>query len=285
MQNNTTDNSTRERVLRFARKLPTSPQIFGRLGMLLNDMNVDLDDIVKLASVDAGLTARVLRMSNSVFFRGDTAVTTLGDAIGRVGFRELHKIVGVAMTDQVFQSGLPVYHLTAQQIWENSIVTALAMERLARVVGEDEGVAYTLGLLRPVGKLVLDMLLQIEQPGISCPESPTLDLPTWERAWAEITSNEVSAMILEDWRLPESVHQGVRHHYKPDEVAGRMGALLHVACWIACQLGMGIQAETKQWALSEDVLERAGVTAENVQELVPEVQQALQELKTQLKAA
>lgn len=285
MQNNSTETSTRDRVLRFARKLPTSPQIFGRLGMLLGDVNADLDDIVKLASVDAGLTARVLRMSNSVFFRGDTAVSTLGEAISRVGFRELHKIVGVAMTDQVFQSGLPVYHLTAQQIWENSIVTALAMERLARLTGEDEGSAYTLGLLRPIGKLVLDMLLEIEQPGITCPESNTLDLPTWERAWAEITSNEISAMILEDWRMPESIHIGVKNHYKPDDASGRMGAILHLACWIANELGNGIQAEAKQWSLGEDILQRAGLTAEAVQACVPEIAEALVTLKSQLKAA
>jgi HD-like signal output (HDOD) protein len=271
--------------LRFARKLPTSPQIFGRLGMLLNDANAELDDIVKLASVDAGLTARVLRMSNSVFFRGDTAVSTLAEAIGRVGFRELHKIVGVAMTDQVFQSGLPVYNLTAQQVWENSVVTAIAMERLARVVGEDEGSAYTLGLLRPVGKLVLDMLLEIEQPGVSCPKSPTLDLPTWERAWSEITSNEVGALILEEWRMPDPVHQGVKNHYQPDDTSGVMGALLHLACWIVKELGKGFDAEAKQWALSDAVLQRAGLTAEQVQAMVPEVAEAFDLLKSQLKAA
>jgi HD-like signal output (HDOD) protein len=189
------------------------------------------------------------------------------------------------MTDQVFQSGLPVYHLTADQVWENSIVTALAMERLAHATGEDEGVAYTVGLLRPVGKLVLDMLLEIEHPGVCCPETPNLDLPTWERAWAEITSNEVGAMIFEEWRMPEVVHQGVRNHYKPDEAGGRMGALLHLACWITQELGRGIQAEAKQWSVNDAVLQLAGTTAEVVQACVPETAEALTALKQQLKAA
>ncbi|MFT3869875.1 MAG: HDOD domain-containing protein [Nibricoccus sp.] len=284
MTGTTTDTAIKERVLRLARKLPTSPHIFGRLGMLLGNMDADVEDIVKLASVDAGLTARVIRMSNSVFFRGDTAVSTLGEAIGRVGFREVHKIVGVAMTDQVFQSGLPVYNLTAAQMWENSVVTALAMTKLAAASAEDEGMAYTVGLLRPVGKLILDTLLQIEQPGVQCPETANFDLPSWERAWAGITSNDVGAMILEEWRMPESMHHAVRGHYKPDDAAGRMGALLHLACWVTREMGKGFNAENKQWDVSEDVLVRAGIAAEAVQNCVPETQEALEELKTQLKA-
>jgi HD-like signal output (HDOD) protein len=285
MISTTTDSAIKERVMRLARKLPTSPNIFGRLGMLLGNMDADLEDIVKLASVDAGLTSRVIRMSNSVFFRGDSAVSTLEEAISRVGFREVHKIVGVAMTDQVFQSGLPVYNLTAVQVWENSVVTALAMVKLAEARGEDEGVAYTVGLLRPVGKLVLDTLVQIEQPGATCPDNETLDLPSWEHAWAGITSNEVGAMILEEWHMPEGMHHSVKGHYQPDDAAGRLGASLHLACWITKELGRGFKVENKQWNLSEDILLRAGTTLEAVQACVPQTLEALDELKIQLKTA
>lgn len=283
MSTTTTDSTIKDRVMRFARKLPTSPGIFGRLGMLLSNVDADVDDIVKLAAVDAGLTARVIRMSNSVFFRGDMAVSTLEDAISRVGFREVHKIVGVAMTDQVFQSGLPVYNLSAVQVWENSIVTALAMEHLAGTVGEEEGVAYTIGLLRPVGKLVLDTLLEIEQPGVTCPDTETLDLPTWERAWAGITSNEVGAMVMEEWHMSGSVFHGVKNHYRPDDEAGPMGALLHLACWVANQMGKGFKVEAKQWSLNEDILQRAGINEEAVQACVAATQEGLEALKTRLK--
>ena len=270
--------------MRFARKLPTSPHIFGRLGMLLSNVNADLEDIVKLAAVDAGLTARVIRMSNSVFFRGDMAVSTLEDAISRVGFREVHKIVGVAMTDQVFQGGLPVYNLTASQVWENSVVTALAMENLAVVAREDEGVAYTIGLLRPVGKLVLDTMIEMEQPGVTCPDNLTLDLPSWEHAWAGITSNEVGAMVMQEWRMSDAVFHGVKNHYRPDDEGGVMGALLHLACWVADQLGKGFKVEFKQWSLSDETLQRAGVSADAVQACIAETQEALNALKTRLKA-
>jgi HD-like signal output (HDOD) protein len=277
--------TTRENVLRLARKLPAAPQIFGRLGMLLANVNAELDNIVRLVAVDSGLTGRVIRMSNSVYYRGDEPVRSLDEAVNRVGFREMHRMVGVAMSEQLFQSGLPIYNLSAEEMWENSVVTALAMERVAAAVGDDPGEAYTLGLLRPVGKLVLDMLLEGEHPGLACPDSETLDLPKWERAWAGMTSNDAGAMILEEWKMPEAMHQGVLHHYARDESGNRTAALLHVACWITQQLGKGLRAESRQWELTPDVLTRAGLSAEAVQTCLEETQEALASLKDRLKAA
>jgi len=71
------DTRLKELILRFAQKLPTSPQIFSRLSMMLNDVNADLDKIANLIGIDTGLTARVLRVSNSVFFRGSSPVQSL----------------------------------------------------------------------------------------------------------------------------------------------------------------------------------------------------------------
>jgi HD-like signal output (HDOD) protein len=202
--------TTKNNLLRLARKLPTSSMVFSRLGLLLRDINTELADIVKLVSVDSGLSSRVIRVSNSVMFGGDEPARTLEDAINRIGFRETHRVVGMAMTEQVFQNDLPVYGVTAEELWENSVVTALAMEKLAILTGDDEGMAYTVGLLRTVGKLVLDRLLEIEQPGLTCPESEAFDLPKWEKAWAPMSSNEVGAMILDDWKLPAIAGNAVR---------------------------------------------------------------------------
>lgn len=279
------ETSARETIIRLAQKLPTSPHIFGRLGKLLNDLNSDLEGIVKIVAVDSGLTARVIRLSNSVFFRGDEPVRSLEEAVSRVGFREMHRIVGVATSEQIFQTGLPVYNLTSGEVWENSVVTALAMECLAKVVGEEESEAYTVGLLRPIGKLVLDILIQAEHPGITCPESETLDLPKWERAWAAITSNEAGSMILEEWKMPPNVVQGLRDHYRPVEGISRIGAMLHVACSITHQLGKGVRAEMRQWDVTPEVLALAGLTEGALEACTAETKEGLAQLKNRLKAA
>lgn len=274
--------SIKEHILRLSQKLPAAPQIFGRLSLLLHDYNADLGKIVNLISIDAGLTARVLRLSNSVFFRGRLPVQSLDEAIHRVGFQEVHKIVGVAMTEQVFKDGLPAYRLNSQQVWENSITTALAMELLSSGNGQDSHAAYTMGLLRQIGKLVLGRILEKEHPGAFCPDD--IDLATWERARLTIASHEAAAYILESWKLPPAVHLGMRHHHHPEKYPhdGALAAQLHLACWIVHELGRGVQAEASIWELTEERLNLAGVSEEFVRGCVDETENEFNDLKERL---
>lgn len=272
----------KDHILRLAQKLPTSPQIFGKLCLLLDDLNADAENVVNLISIDAGLTSRVLRLSNSVFFRGSLSVQSLDEAIGRVGFHEVHKIVGIAMTEQAFKDGLPSYHLTAKEIFENSVATALAMELIARAAAEDEHEAYTVGLLRQIGKLVLGRLLEKEQPGVICPEDG--DICAWEHEHFNITSHEATALVLEAWKLPPEVHFGIRHHHEPElhRENGKLGAILHAACWVVQMLGKGLKAEARIWEITPERLDLAGVSEQYIRECVGETEVAFNDLRQQL---
>lgn len=272
----------KEHILRLAQKLPTSPQIFAKLCVLLDDLNSDPGRVVDLIGVDTGLTSRVLRLSNSVFFRGSLAVENLEEAINRVGFREVHKIVGIAMTEQAFKDGLPAYHLNAKQIFENSVVTALAMELIAGQAGEDEHEAYTVGLLRQIGKLVLGRILEKERPGTSSPMVG--DISAWENAEFNVTSHETTAIVLESWKLPPTVCMGIRHHHKPEtyDKEGPLGAITHLGCWITEQLGKGLPVEGPLWAPTPERLARAGVNEAFLRECVGQTQVAYDDLCQQL---
>jgi len=276
------DTLLKDHILRLAQKLPASPQIFTRLSLLLDDVNADLDKIVNLISIDTGLTSRVLRLSNSVFFRGSNSVVSLDEAINRVGFREVHKMVGVAMTEQLFKDGLPAYRMNARQVWENSVATALAMESIAREAGQDEQSAYTAGILRQVGKLVLGKIIEKEQPGAVCPDD--LDILSWERARLNITSHEAAAYILESWKLPRPVCQGMRFQHEPEEHAsdGPFGAQFHLAGWVAGTLGVATKSESILWELTVDRLDLAGVSEEFMQTCADDTRTELDALKLQV---
>jgi HD-like signal output (HDOD) protein len=272
----------KEHILRLAQKLPTSPQIFGKLCLLLDDLNADAGKVVDLISVDVGLTARVLRLSNSVFFRGSLSVQSLEEAIGRVGFREVHKIVGIAMTEQAFKDGLPSYQLSAKEIFENSVATALAMELIARSAAEDEHEAYTLGLLRQIGKLVLGRMLEKEQPGVIWSDDE--DLCAWELEHFHMTSHETTALVLEAWKLPPEFHRGIRHHHHPEahRANGKLGAILHLACWVVQMMGKGLKSEARLWAITPERLTMAGVSEEFIRECVEQTEVAFNDLRQQL---
>ena len=272
----------KEHILRLAQKLPTAPQIFSRLSIMLNDVNADLDKIVNLINIDTALTARVLRVSNSVFFRGANPVQSLDEAINRLGFREIHKMVGMAMTEQLFLQGLPAYRMNAKQVWENSVATALAMESIASESDQDPQAAYTLGILRQVGKLVLGRILEKEQPGAICPDD--IDVLSWESARLNITNHEAAAYILESWKLPGELCAGMRFHHEPEvhPEGGREGAQLHLAGWVVSTLGISTASESALWDLTTDRLDLAQVSESFMQSCVNNIQAELDSLKAQM---
>jgi HD-like signal output (HDOD) protein len=282
MSSPASDTLLKEHILRLAQKLPASPQIFTRLSLLLDDVNADLDKIVNLISIDTGLTSRVLRLSNSVFFRGSSSVQSLDEAINRVGFREVHKMVGMAMTEQLFKDGLPAYRMSARQVWENSVATALSMEAIAREGGHDEHAAYTLGILRQIGKLVLGRIIEKEQPGAACPDD--LDILSWERARLNITSHEAAAYIFESWKLPRTASQGMRFQHEPEAHAddGPVGAQFHLAGWVAGVIGVSTKSEAGLWELTTERLDLAGVSEDFMQTCADATRTELEALKLQV---
>jgi len=186
------------------------------------------------------------------------------------------------MTEQAFKDGLPAYHLNAKEVFENSVATALSMEIIARQAGEDEHEAYTVGLLRQIGKLVLGRILEKEHPGTMSPVSG--DIVAWERAEFNITSHEATALVLDAWKLPPTVCMGIRHHHQPEVHAkdGPIGALLHLACWVAQAMDKGLKSESSIWELTQPRLAMAGVTEEFVRESVQQTETAFNDLREQL---
>ena len=85
-----------------ASDLPPSPQVFRKLGKLLRDPNTRLNDITKLVNTDASLPTRVLKLSNSAAFAQGMAIDNLDDAVNRIRFRGVFKLVGVPAASDLF---------------------------------------------------------------------------------------------------------------------------------------------------------------------------------------
>ena len=76
-------------VLRLGQRLPSTPQVFSRIGRLLADPNSSIDEIVKLVKLDAALALRVLQLSNGAYYGFKQRCGSLDEAVNRLGFREV----------------------------------------------------------------------------------------------------------------------------------------------------------------------------------------------------
>ncbi len=113
----------------------------------------ELNDVI---SKDQGLTARVLKISNSSFYGRSRSITRLTDAIMVVGFNTIRSLVITAAVRDLFNN----FGLLDKLLWEHSVGCAFAARTIARKfkfprVEE----AFLSGLLHDVGKVILNTKL------------------------------------------------------------------------------------------------------------------------------
>jgi HD-like signal output (HDOD) protein len=257
----------RKKVLCLAQELPSTPAVLGKLQRLLTDPNSGLDAICALLKRDMGLSARILRVSNSVYFGPSAAHSTLEEAVGCVGYREIYRVVGVTIARQFLNRDLRAYNCTARRLWENVVCSALAMESLAQFAGINPRSAYTAGLMRSVGMILLDRMADVSNPAPAPYSAESGDpVGNWEAAAFGCDNPAVAALLLKEWEFPEEVCEAVRNHYRPaiPTVESVTACVLNCAGRVARDLGFGLAGEDPYWEPDPVVLGRAGLAESEI---------------------
>lgn len=256
---------SREKIVTLGSKLAPSAAILGRLRLLLEEPRTDTDEVINLVRLDPALTFHVTRMSNSILFGVRERHDSLDGAVGRVGFKNIYRLVGLAATKQTCQRDLPTYRLKAGRLWENAVATAAAAEIFALPAGIDPGLAYATGLLRSLGRVVLD--------AVSCDkcypgEAEWPLVSDWERATFGVTSTEITTVLLDHWRFPSELVDGIRGHHDPfDEPSSNVSAcVLNLACGVSARFGLDLPGEGGHWHRSEAKLTLANFTEPMVED-------------------
>lgn len=278
-------NLTTREIVELSTALPSAPRILARVQAALERRRVSTEQLVELVQADAGLCGALLKVANGSVFAGEAAVDSVQEAIGRVGFKELHRLLGLAVVRQLCCPGLPVYGVAPERLWENSIMVALGLLRLVERAGGNGPMAYTVGLLRPTGMMVLEAAVsryQLRRVASASLVDGASEL--WERGQFGLRAAEVTEVLLRHWGFPEEVCEAMRYQHNPIEQPGRprVPALLNVCCGLAQQLGYGLPFEKGQWMLSGDVVAQAGLKMGDAEAFAPELEREFKELRSRL---
>lgn len=204
-----------------------APRILGRALLLLRDAECDIDTVAALVRGDPALAGDIIRIANSVYFRGVEPVTNVEDALQRIGFRQALRLLTTAVSRIVTLGNLDNYCIPADDFWAESLFNGIFMEELARTTGAaDEGNAYTAGLLRYIGRLAIDQSITALGGGVYWLGKETLT--QWELDNVGITHGEAGAILLRRWHFPDELVAACSGQERP--------ALLPQPSWLASAL-------------------------------------------------
>jgi putative nucleotidyltransferase with HDIG domain len=203
------------KLLREVKVLPPSPQVLPKVLDALHHEQTTLEEVGDLIALDPALAAKLLHYCNSVYFAGREPVASVPEAIGRVGFQTIFSLVSAVTGSKSFN--LPDgSRLDGAQLWRHSLTTAFGCKFIAEDIGEDSNLLFIAGLLHDIGRVVLAQAKGVEYGQLLLTAASTgANATACEKTAYGFTHAEVGAGLMETWKLPALLVQGVRFHHQP----------------------------------------------------------------------
>jgi HD-like signal output (HDOD) protein len=167
---------------------------------------------------DPSLTARLLRLVNSVYYGLSSPVSNIEEAVFYLGVRQIRQLTMVTPIIEDFQRLTHQCAFPWREFWQHCIGTAIiTREIVGSVQAPTDESDYVAGLVHDVGKIVIAWSFPEHFTRIHHEASAgTQDLVTIEREILGLDHGEVGALYLEHHRLPEVMIHSARYHHQPE---------------------------------------------------------------------
>lgn len=231
---------------------PTLPAVAMELLELSRQPEVDFADVVSLLEQDSLIAGRILKVVRSPIYAGAVEITSLHEAISRLGLRTLRDLVlQISMNMKVFKS--KDYAETMDLLRRHSAVTAQAAKALCRHVDFEGEYAFMAGLLHDVGIAGILAALQERRSKGSTP-------PDLISIWPAVDRVHVRAgeLMAEHWGLSDDVRCVLANHHQV-LVGGephKLSAVICLADEMARELGFNLLPKVDEDAPASDDLRR-----------------------------
>ncbi|MEW6518871.1 MAG: HDOD domain-containing protein [Thermodesulfobacteriota bacterium] len=230
-----------EFVLKENFQLPVFNDIAMRILKMARYEDFDIREMSNLIYQDQVLVAEVLKAANSPFFGGLSVITTVKDAIIRLGSRQVCELVLIASERIQYRAADKKLNKLLGKLWKHSVACAIGSQWLARRLSyhEKDNEAFIGGLLHDIGKLfllrVIDTMQESQEVSFSI---------SYELSYELINSfhAEEGYKLLSQWNLPPIYCEIARDHYNPEFDHDNIPLLLVRITNQACaKLGIGMK--------------------------------------------
>ena len=194
-------------------ELPLLPQVLVKLLQLNQTSDDYFDDFELLVKEDPTFAVRVIALANSASSAPVTPITSIRDAITRMGVATISSLVASLAVQKVFMPTRP----GEVRLWTHAVCTACAAEELAKTakaIRVEPGQAYLAGLLHDIGRFVMmehasAELQSVDESNWDTPE----ELVAADVEVYKYTHCELGFLACEHWGLPTAISQVVRDHH------------------------------------------------------------------------
>ncbi|HQF38727.1 MAG TPA: HDOD domain-containing protein [Opitutaceae bacterium] len=253
---------------------PAAPEVVLRLSQLLRTEWVRAEQLAEVAMLDATVSARVLRLANSVYYRGK-GVKSIAEAVIRIGIDGVRDVVYALSLMRTLRP----MQFSHRQYWRHCLAVAQATQILqlrARKAVVSPSELHAAGLLHDIGMLVLDRTLGVGYGRIlaNAHESgrPLFEV---EREMIDTDHADVGARLLETWHLPESLVQATAAHHDPAGEGEPAAQIVYLADFVCNLHAVHHGTAYRPEGSVSDVWSALGIDERELPEILTEVDASL----------
>jgi len=251
-----------DKIISDVKSFPSMSNVAVKILKLIDDPQSSAAKIEELLRYDPGITANILKLTNSAYFGLSSRIGSVRQAIVLLGWKQLGKLVVASCVNAILDKPVPGYDLPAGELWRHSIAVSVAAELLAKELGisaDDE--IFTAALLHDLGKLVLGNYVKKDLQAIEAAAGEGIPFHAAERQVLGTDHAEIGARLLKSWSFPASLVKSVRWHHEPDgpKDPGAIIDLVHVANMLCLMIGIGVGREGLRYEPSPAATKRLGL--------------------------
>lgn len=242
-------------------RLPSLSTINKALRELLSSDRRYMSQIAEVIRRDPSLTARLLRLVNSVYFGLTTPVNSIEEAVFYLGVRQIRQLAMVTPIIEDFQRLAGKTPFAWREFWRHCIGTAIMTREVISLVEVPVDEAdYVAGLVHDVGKIAMasafpDHFAEIHRRM----REGVRDLLDVEIEVLGHDHTEIGGLYLRNHKLPDIMVESALHHHAPERASHhcQIVAAVQIADLLLRHAKIGISGNSVE-VTNEDWLNASG---------------------------
>lgn len=213
-------------LIEKATNLPGIPKVVQELIVSFSNEKVNSDRIAVILSSDQALSAKVLRIANSVRYGGHRKVGSIKDAVIVLGIDSLRTLVlsvGFVSTLKAPEG------FNIKAFWLKSFKVANRCKWLAKSLKTDPEVAYTCGLLHAIGEYLIHLVKPEEAILIDKRVAKGENRSRLEQQLLGFDFAKAGSELADYWHFPQDIVTAIRWQEQPgaqEEPSGYASSIL-----------------------------------------------------------
>jgi putative nucleotidyltransferase with HDIG domain len=273
-----------DELLRDVTKIPAMSNVVVKVMELVQNPGVSIQLLANEISKDPAITASIIKMSNSAYYRASKPIRTVQEALMTLGTQVVKEIVVISASKSVLHKDLKGYQIEADEMWSHSLVVAELSQRivqLKKIPKIPEDLAFTSGLLHDIGKVILTQFFPYKIIEIRDELKNMNDtFINLEKKHFGYNHQEVGLKVMQTWNFPDELKEVVEHHHEPQYATKFpiLASVVHIANTIAIISGIGIDIGGINQELSQFALDKTHINDSDLEKLymdIPDIQKEI----------